>query len=147
MGLVADLADAKTAVDTALFIYFIEEHPRFLPAVEELFVEADRGERTLITSALTLLEVLVVPYRLGDSDLAERYEQILSNSRGVRVVDLTAVQLRTAAQIRASTGAATPDALQLAAAVTTGCDVFVTNDRRLPEVGGVKVVQLSSYAP
>jgi predicted nucleic acid-binding protein len=146
MGLVADLAGAKVAVDTALFIYLIEEHPRFLPVVEELFAQADRGDRTLITSALTLLEVLVVPYRLGDSELAERYEQILSNSRGVHLVELTRVQLRTAAQIRASTGARTPDALQIAAAVTTGCDALITNDRRLPEVAGMRIVQLSSYA-
>lgn len=145
MGLIADLAGAKVAVDTALFIYLIEEHPRFLPVVEELFAQADRGDRTLITSALTLLEVLVVPYRLGDSELAERYEQIFSNSRGIHLVELTHVQLRTAAQIRASTGTKTPDALQLAAAVTTGCDALVTNDRQLPEVAGIRIVQLSSY--
>jgi hypothetical protein len=30
-------------------MYFIEENPRFLPAIVPLFQEADRGERALIT--------------------------------------------------------------------------------------------------
>jgi hypothetical protein len=33
------------------------------------------------TSALTLLEVMVVPYRAGNTALAERYEHLLMRSR------------------------------------------------------------------
>lgn len=36
-------------------------------------------------------------------------------------------------------------ALQLVAALSTGCKTFVTNDRRLPAVPGLRVIQLSSY--
>ena len=61
MGLIADLGPGSVAVDTAVFIYFIEENPRFLPLVVPLFREADHEKRDLVTSALTLLEVLVVP--------------------------------------------------------------------------------------
>lgn len=38
---------------------------------------------TIVTSAVTLLEVLVVPYRAGNLALATRYEEILTRSRGV----------------------------------------------------------------
>jgi predicted nucleic acid-binding protein len=145
MGLIDDV-EKDVAIDTAVFIYFIEEHPTFLPIVAPLFQEADRGGRSLITSALTLLEVLVVPYRGGDSLLAERYEALLTGSRGIRIVDLTRDQLRAAAQLRAATGVKAPDALQLAAALATGCITFVTNDRRLPPIPGLRVIQLSSYA-
>jgi predicted nucleic acid-binding protein len=89
--------------------------------------------------------VLVVPYRIGDVQLADRYELLLTRSRGVRMVDLTRDQLRAAAQLRAMTGAKTPDALQLAAALSTGCRTFVTNDRDLPAVPGLQIIQLSSY--
>ena len=54
-------------------------------------------------------------------------------------------QLRAAAQLRAATGAKTPDALHLVAALGAGCKTFVTNDRRLPTVPGLRVIQLSSY--
>ena len=39
----------------------------------------------------------------------------------------------------------TPDALQLAAALSAGCRTFVTNDRDLPAVPGLEVLQLRSY--
>jgi predicted nucleic acid-binding protein len=146
MGLIADLGLGSIAVDTAVFIYFIEENPRFLPLIAPLFREADQDKRDLVTSALTLLEVLVVPYRAGNRLLAERYEALLTRSRGIRLVELTREQLLAAAQLRAATGVKTPDALQLVAALGTSCTTFLTNDRRLPPVPGLRVLQLSSYA-
>ena len=145
MGLRAAVGRGPVALDTAAFIYFIEDHPRYAPLVAPLFADADRGLRLIVTSALTLLEVLVVPYRAGDLALAERYEAILSHSRGVRLVALDHTQLRTAAQLRAAHRVRTPDALQLAAALTQRCSVFVTNDRAMPAVTGLRILQLSDF--
>jgi predicted nucleic acid-binding protein len=145
VGLITNLAAGNVGVDTAVFIYFIEEHPKFLPVILPLFREADEGKRTLVTSALTLLEVLVVPYRAGNRSLAERYEALLARGRGIGLVDLSHDQLRAAAQLRAATGVKTPDALQLAASIGAGCQTFVTNDRRLPSIPGLRIVELSSY--
>lgn len=145
MGLIDDLGAGSVAVDTAIFIYFIEENPRFLAEIVPLFKEADQGRRELITSALTLLEVLVVPYRAGNRFLAERYEALLTRSQGIRLVELSHDQLRAAAQLRAATSVKTPDALQLVAAIGGGCTTFVTNDRRLPPVPGLRILELSSY--
>jgi predicted nucleic acid-binding protein len=145
VGLIADLGPGAAAIDTAIFIYFIEEEPRFLPHILPVFEEADGGKRELVTSALTLLEVLVVSYRAGNTQLAERYELLLTRSRGIRMTELSRDQLRAAAQLRAMTGVKTPDALHLISALTTGCKTFLTNDRRLPKVPGLRVIQLSSY--
>lgn len=145
MGLIAALGVGSVAVDTAIFIYFIEENPRFLPEILPLFKEADQGKRKLITSALTLLEVMVVPYRAGNRLLAERYEALLTRSRGIRLVELSHDQLRAAAHLRAATRVKTPDALQLVAAIGAGCTTFLTNDRRLPPVPGLHILELASY--
>lgn len=145
MGLIADLGRGRIGVDTAIFIYLIEEDPRFLPLVEPIFEDVAEGRREIVTSALTLLEVLVVPYRAGNAGLAKHYEELLSNSRGIAVMDLTRDQLRIAAQLRAATGVKTPDALQLAAALGAGCTTFVTNDRRIPAIRGMRVLQLGDY--
>ncbi len=145
MRLIADLGAGRVALDTAIFIYFIEEDPRFLPLLDPLFREADLGARELVTSALTLLEVLVVPYRAGQRLVADRYEALLTRGRGIRLVDVTRDQLRAAAQLRATTGIKTPDALQLVAAIGAECQTFLTNDRRLPTVPGLQVKQLSAY--
>ena len=146
MGLIDDLGPGKVGVDTAIFIYFIEAAPAWLSVILPLFQAADTGQRELVTSAVTLLEVLVVPYRAGNETLAARYEALLTRSRGVQLIDLTRVQLRRAAQLRALTGVRTPDALQLTAARDAGCTAFVTNDRRLPAVPGLRIVQLAPYA-
>ena len=145
MGLITELGVGSVAVDTAIFIYFIEENPRFLPEILPLFKQADQGKRELITSALTLFEVLVVPYRAGNRRLAERYEALLTRSRGIRLVELSHDQLRAAAQLRAATSIKTPDALQLVAAIGGGCATFLTNDRRLPPVPGLRILELASY--
>ena len=88
MALIDELGAGPVGVDTAVVIYFIEEDRRFLPAVASLFSAADAGKLELVVSALTLLEVLVVPYRTGNLDLAQRYEALLVRSRGVRMIDL-----------------------------------------------------------
>jgi predicted nucleic acid-binding protein len=146
MGLRADLGPGPTALDTALFIYYIEANETFLPLVAPIFEDVAAGRREVVTSSLTLLEVLVVPYRAGNLALASRYEAYLSGSRGVRLVDIDRSHLRTAAQLRAlHPGVRTPDALQLAAALSAGCSAFVTNDRELPAVPGLRVLKLRSY--
>jgi predicted nucleic acid-binding protein len=147
MGLMADVGRGPVGVDTSIFIYFIEEHPSFLPVLQPFFKEVDTGRKKLVTSALTLLEVLVVPYRMGDRLLAERYEALLTQSRGVRVTEISRDHLRAAAQLRAATGVKMPDALQLVAALGSGCTAFLTNDRALPTVRGLRILQLSSYIP
>lgn len=145
MGLIDDVGNGPVALDTAGFIYFIEAHPVYLPALLPLFTAADREELTIVTSAVTLLEVLVVPYRAGNLALATRYEELLARSRGVRLQEIDRAQLRAAAHLRAVSGVRVPDALQLAAALAEGCTAFVTNDQRLHSLPGLPVLQIGSY--
>lgn len=139
------LGPGRIALDTAAFIYFIEEHPRFLPLVARILEETAAGKREVVTSAITLLEVLVVPYRAGNTALAARYEALFTGSRGVLLVEADRAQLRAAAQLRAMYRVRTPDALQLAAALSERCGTFVTNDRELPVIPGLRIVQLSEH--
>ena len=145
MGLIDDLVDGPVAIDAAILIYLVQEHPKYLPVIRPLFQQASRGQRELITSALTLLEVLVMPYQKGNRALAERYNELLHRSRGFRMVEITRDQVRAAAQLRAVTGVKTPDALQMTAALAAGCRILITNDRRLPSVPGLRIIQLASY--
>ncbi|MGH9366635.1 MAG: type II toxin-antitoxin system VapC family toxin [Thermoanaerobaculia bacterium] len=146
MGLIDEIGAGPLALDTVPFIYFIEAHPRFLPLLEPVFETVDRGRLAAVTSSLTLLEVLVVSYRAGDAPLADRYEQILTRSRGLTLIDIDHGQLRAAAQLRAVyPNVRTPDAIQLAAALSARCSALLTNDRELPAIGGLRVLQLRDY--
>ena len=147
MGLLRDLGDGPVALDTSIFIYFIEENPNYLPLVEPLFEAIDAGELEAVTSSLTLLEVLVIPFRFSNGALIDRYETLLTKSQGLRLVDLDRDFLRAVAQVRASTRAKTPDAIQLAAAMAAGCSVFLTNDDRIPALPGLRVLLLDDYLP
>jgi predicted nucleic acid-binding protein len=146
VGLIQDIGKGPVALDTPAFIYLIEEHPRFLPVLEPMFAAIDAGRLTAVTSSLTLLEVLVVPYRAGDRSLADRYEQILTHGRGLELREIDLAQLRAAAHLRAAHhGIRTPDAIQVAAALASRCSTLVTNDRDLPSIPGLAVLQLRDY--
>lgn len=145
MGLLTDIGRGPVAIDTVAFIYLIEAHPTYLPMVEPVFAAIAKGALEGVTSALTLLETLVVPLRNGDRPLAERYEAILSGSLGLRCVDIDRDVVRDAALVRAATGIRTADALQVATALRAGASSFVTNDRKIPSMPGLAVLLLDRY--
>ena len=136
------LKPGPMGIDTAIFIYFIEEHPRYFSVVETLFQALEKGFVQGITSEMTLLETLIHPLRNQNQQLAQEYEAILTQSRNLHLIELTIPLLRIAAQLRADTGMKTPDALQIAAALSMTCPVFVTNDRQLPPIEGLQILQL-----
>jgi predicted nucleic acid-binding protein len=71
---------------------------------------------------------------------------LLTRSRGIRFVDLDRALVRSAAHLRALFPVRTPDALQLAAALGGGCRVYLTNDRALPSIPGLEILQVKDYA-
>jgi len=52
---------------------------------------------------------------------------------------------KAAAQIRARINLSTPDSIQVAAALSARCSAFLTNDRKIHPVPGLKVLQLRNY--
>jgi predicted nucleic acid-binding protein len=143
--LIETVGEGPVALDSAIFIYFMERHPKYLPIVKPVFERIDRGELPAMTSSLTLMETLVVPYRSGDRELAQLYEEILTAGQGLKLVPIDLSVVRLAAKLRAAARVRTPDALQLAAALIGGSNAFVTNDNRLPQVPGLRVLSLDSF--
>ncbi len=90
MGLIRDLGRGPTALDTVAFIYFIEENPEFLPLLEPVFEQVDRGQRKIVTSSVTLLEVLVVPYRARNLSLVKR----MTSSCGAVAASVSSISTR-----------------------------------------------------
>jgi predicted nucleic acid-binding protein len=147
VGLIREIGEGPVGLDTVIFIYFIEEHQRYLPVLDPVFAAIDKRRLRAIASSLTLLEVLVVPYSAGNIPLAERYEQVLTRSRGLRLVDIDRTQLRAAAQLRAlHSSLRAPDAIQISAALSGRCSALLTNDRDLPAVPGLRILQLRDFA-
>jgi predicted nucleic acid-binding protein len=63
VGLDIQIADAKLCLDTTPIIYFIERNETYINLIRPIFARIDAGKNEAITSTITLLEVLVHPYR------------------------------------------------------------------------------------
>ncbi len=115
--------------DTNLFIYFLEGHSTFSPLTRSLRQKMlERGDQ-LLTSTLTLGEILVKPLERGDTALCREYHDSIEKSSLVLPFDAQAAW--SYANIRRDRSLRAPDAVQLACAASVGVDLFVTNDQRL----------------
>jgi len=128
---------ATVLVDTAPWIYLLEDHAEFALRFMGLFEAAERGQVQLALSTVTLAEVLTGPYQAGQTALAKRYELAL----GVyQLVPLSASVAALAAQLRAQYRLKLPDAVQLASALDIGAAALVTHDRDFSAVQGLPVL-------
>ena len=89
-------------------IYFIEESPTYVEIIHRFFVAMDRGEFSVVTSTVTLLEVLVHPFRHGERKLAQQYRGILLGAEGLTTIPLSQDIADEAARLRASHNIRTP---------------------------------------
>jgi len=131
-------------LDTAPLIYFIEDNRKYREIIHSFFEDLDRGEFSVITSTLTLTEVMVHPLRSGNHRLATRYRDILLNQNNLLVVPITVEIAEIAAELRARYQIRTPDALQIAAALDKNVQFFLTNDKRLSSIKELEALVLDA---
>jgi predicted nucleic acid-binding protein len=139
---------SRVFLDTNFFIYLIEgASPQSVRARYLSRAFAARHDEVL-TSAMSVGEVLVAPLRNGDNALAQRYRQIF-RGRGISVLPFAEQAAEAFARIRANGSIRPPDAIQLATAGTAGCDLFLTNDDRLHgmTVPGIHFITSFEKAP
>jgi len=139
MGWVEVLRGKTVGLDTAPLIFYIEDHPTYAEVLAPLFNAVKAGEVQIVTSTLTLLEVLVHPLKHSDESLAHQYNDILLSSPHISTVPVTPAIVQIAAEIRATMNLKTPDSIHLATAVHHRVDAFLTNDR---DFGGVTVPRI-----
>lgn len=72
MALIDDIGEGPVGIDTAIFIYFIEEDTRYISTVAPLFEAADAGGIEIVTSALTLPEALIVSLYPIEPEISHR---------------------------------------------------------------------------
>ena len=113
--------------DTNLFVYLLEGGT-FAARVKEIRSRMlARGDQ-LVTSALTLGELLVQPRQKGDLALRD-HEMTIRQIATILAFDASCAPRYAA--IRSDRAIKAPDAIQLACAAAAGVDLFITNDDRL----------------
>ncbi len=140
------LLNKNVGVDTSLFIYLIEENNKYSEVINEFFSKNSNGYFKINTSVITLLEVLVLPYKLGREDLAQEYESILNNSVNIKLVEIDHDIAKLSAKLRAKYNLRTPDSLQIASSIYSDSDYFITNDKRLKIVKDIKILLIEDLS-
>ncbi|WKN41278.1 type II toxin-antitoxin system VapC family toxin [Tunicatimonas pelagia] len=134
----------RVFVDTAPFIYLIENHPKYADRVADIMATSLAEGHTFITSVITILEFGVKPEKENKHEVITRFEDLLNEletevkeiDRGIAV---EAYQLRAKYQFLKGL-----DTIQLATAITSSCDSFVTNDTKLEKVKEITVTLIDT---
>lgn len=133
----------KVFLDTAPFIYFIEKdsnNPQYFNNMKQFFEEGYRENKEFLTSVITMAEYFVFPYRNEKMSYIDSFHRLI-DTLDMEIAEVDQEIAKKAAQIRAQyKNFKAMDALQLATACVTGCDLFLTNDKQLKQFAEIKCV-------
>lgn len=116
--------------DSMLFVYWLEDHPRYAPRVDYIFRSMlTRGDR-FCASYLSLGEVLAGPLKHKQTQLAAKIEQFFDSGL-LEMLPFDRKAARQFASLRATTNVSPADAIHLACAGAAGVDLFLTHDQGL----------------
>ncbi len=130
--------------DTNLFVYLFEDQgdrgDKVATILQRMFERSDE----LVTSALTLGEIMVKPLLDSKENVATEYEHLIRSHAIIVPFEVTAA--RRFAEIRLDRSIKPPDAIQLACAAVAETDLFITNDERLSRKVIPSVQFIQSFA-
>ncbi len=132
-------------LDTSAFIYLVEHHPRYSPFCETLFDRIEAGKTRAATSTLSLLEVLVQPYRQRNEELVMKFYALLTSYPHLTWLSMTLNVADYAAKLRAEYRLKTPDSIQAASAITCSATGFICNDRIFEKVKEIESLVIDDY--
>ncbi|HLH31008.1 MAG TPA: PIN domain-containing protein, partial [Terriglobia bacterium] len=107
-------------LDTSVFIFQIEENPKYVHLTHQIFTWLQSARNTASTSTITMLEVLVQPYREADEERVDSFYALLSTYPHLEWIDTSLAIADRAAQLRARFNLKAPDAIQAATAIVAG---------------------------
>lgn len=128
----------KVFFDSAPIIYFLDKNEKYYQTVSSWM--KDHAASIFASSPVTVMEYLTYPYCQNQPERIEAFDSFLSEFE-IELSSIDEAIGKAAAQIRAEHSAfKAMDALQLATACETGCDVFLTNDKQLKQFDGIKII-------
>lgn len=135
----------KIFIDTAPFIYYLEQNPKYFNAAKDFFVFCYENKKELTTSVITIEEYSVYPYIQNKYELIYNFEKFLSDL-DIKIIDIDKSIALQAAKIRSNyKNFKGMDALQLASAAASNCSLFITNDKQLKQFKGIKCITFDDW--
>jgi predicted nucleic acid-binding protein len=144
-GTTEDKVLDRIYLDTNVFVEAIEgRRPISSLTTELLLANSERQPQRLVTSELTLSELLVKPLEMQRDDLVQVYDNWAITNAYLEVVPVVRDVLRGAATLRSrDKSLKLPDAIHLTTACGTKCRYFLTGDKRISGQYGVEILLLT----
>ena len=133
-------------LDACVFIYSVEGLEPYRNLLEPVWRRAEAGSLELVTSELTITEVLVKPLRDNDHTLLNTYHELFASPE-IQLIPTTRLIWEETAILRALTNLRTPDAVHATTALQEACSTFVTNDAIFRRVEHIDVIVLRDLFP
>lgn len=132
----------RIGLDSNIFIYFIEGLPAYQKLTQKIFESIESSRNEGICSTLSLLEILVQPYRNEDEERINQFYGLLTTFPNLAWIDMTLDIADQVAQLRARYKLRTPDAILLATAIQLEATGFIGNDKQLKKVTELEILTL-----
>ena len=127
-------------VDTNPLIYILDYLSPFYTKTSSFFEKCIRNNSEFYTSTITDAEFIVKPLMEQQFDKISMYHDFLKNFGFLKCFINEPIASRSA-QIRVKYNCIKlADSLQLASAIESGCNLFLTNDKQLKQVEEIKVL-------
>lgn len=131
----------RIALDTNMFVYALEDKGKLGDEARKLLQEIKAKKFIACTSVITIHEVLTGVYKKGMAEKVQDYVLAITGDGLIKVVEFTQQIALSSAQIRAKYGLKTPDAIQIASAISVEASTFFTGDKRIPRKIGKLIVK------
>ena len=145
MGLINTLREQSVYFDTNIIIYLVEGFSNYQSALDDIHQLFSEDDIEAVTSELTFCEVLVKPFKIQSVQGITLYQTFLEESGVFKLIPVSRDILIKTASVEANTSMKTPDAIHVATALDTHCDLLLTNDQHIKTLNGLKKVLLSDY--
>ncbi|BDA82664.1 hypothetical protein Sa4125_02060 [Aureimonas sp. SA4125] len=129
----------RVYLDTNAIIAFVEEQHKSLRSIFEM---SEKGMCHLVTSQITLAEVLVRPMKEKQDWLIALYEELLHEDRLLDVRPIDMPILRESAKLRVALNGKLPDSIHVATALSEKCSVLISSDKRLRVPPGLRCISV-----
>ena len=124
----------KVGLDTNVFVFQLEESPRYGYLTDLIFTWLEGPRAQAVTSTVTMLELLVQPYRFADLDRVNTFYALLSTYPRLEWVAPTLTVADRAARLWAEYNLRAPDALQATTSLISQATGFISNDTAFRKV-------------
>ena len=132
----------RVYVDSNICIYLVEGAEPFASLAERAFAFAAENGIPLTSSEITLAECLYGVFKTGNLHLEPLYRRMFAPGGLIAPAAADHAVLDQAARLGGTSGLKLLDAIHLATAQQSGCDSYLTNDKRFRSSAGLQVIQL-----